>query len=290
MVLSPAEKSYIYDGLVASAVSRSDSRLATQYRPLKASCSILPASSGSSRIYTVDGIECITSIKTQVVREQQMEKLLGVKLEIQGDRDDSILTTNSVTALTNSLLTTFDKRYLKITEKYYFKLNIDVAVLATPEDFQSSSYTLQCLLELISMGVYLALKSTKVPLLTSEENDGDIEEEPTFNDDWEEAKLLLPNDINPIMLFVVGVANTNVIIDPSVEEQQVLQHGLCIGYSNGQVVAPVQSLLFDTTSTDAVSPKTIVKSMELISHIGKDVTAALNVIAQQEVDAFELAF
>lgn len=293
MVLSPAEKSFIRDGLVAKNVSRADSRNPDQYRPIKATCSILPNSNGSSRIYTADGIECITSVKARVVRLQDIEKLINVDLEIQGERDDQVLTTHTITTLKTSLINTLDKQLLKITDKYYFQLNIDIAVLATPDDFQFSSYTLQCLLELISMGVYLSLKSTRLPKLTSQEHDGDIEEEPTFNDDWDVSTYLIPKSESfsnqPILLFVVGIANPNVIIDPSLEEQQVLEHGICLGFLNGEIVSPIQSLLLSNDSTKGINQNVIIKSMDLVKLIAPSVIDALNIIANQEIDSFELA-
>lgn len=289
MVLSPAERAFIHDGLVAKTVSRADSRHANQYRPLKASCSILPSSNGSSRIYTADGIECITSIKARVVREQELEKLVNIDMEIQGERDDTVITTHTITMLRTALLNTIEPALLRITDKYYFQLNIDVAVLATPDDFQSSTYTLQSMVELVSMGVYLALKATRVPKLTSEDHEGDIEEEPTFNDDWDMAQDLIPRDVRPILLFVVGIAGPNVIIDPSLEEQQVLDHGVCMGFHAGAVVAPIQSLVLSSDSTSGVNHRALAGAMDLVRAIGPSVVEALDSIAAQEVDAFELA-
>ncbi|GME77452.1 unnamed protein product [Ambrosiozyma monospora] len=223
MVLSPAERSYIYNSLTSQNVVRTDSRKPSQFRPLKASCSFLPNSNGSSRIYTVDGLECITSIKAKVIRTKKLNELINVDVEIQGQRDDSPLGQNIATMLTKSLIDRFDLKSLKLTDKYYFQLYIDIVVLSIPSNFHFSSYTLYSLLSLTSMGVYLALKSTKLPLLTSTTNDREIEEEPSFADDWELATLLIPENsrYSPTLLFVVGIVGQNVILDPSIEEEQM---------------------------------------------------------------------
>ncbi|GMM32277.1 exosome non-catalytic core subunit [Martiniozyma asiatica (nom. inval.)] len=291
MVLSPAEKSYIYDSLIASTPLRPDSRKPQQFRPLKATCSILPNANGSSRIYTADGIECLSSIKTRVVRVPAkkaplIEDLIHVAFEIQGQRDDTTLVTHTCTLIKQSLLN-LNINLLKLTQRYYYELHIDVVILAVPNDFGTNSYTLNSLVSLGSMSVYLALKSTKLPLVTSQV-EGDLEEEPTFSDDWESSELLFKND-EPVLLFVVGIAGSNVIIDPSLEEQQVLDHGLCIGWK-GECVSPIESLLMSKEAGKAINQALIFKSLDLIKQIGNEVINALDTIASQEVDAFQLAF
>ncbi|VEU21158.1 DEKNAAC102068 [Brettanomyces naardenensis] len=292
MTLSPAERSYIYDSLVSPQVARTDSRKPTQFRPLKATCSFLPNSNGSSRIFTADGLECITSVKAKVLRTKDIGELIKVDVDIQGQRDDSDLCLTTSSILTRSLVDNLDHSTLKLTDKYYYQLFIDIVILSLPTDFQMSSYTLYSLISLTSMGCYLALKSTRLPLLISTTNDKEVEEEPTFSDDWESCTDLIPKDseYNPTLLFVVGIVGNNVLVDPSLEEQQVLEHGICVGYSNGKIVPPLESITLSTVGGGGVNKKTIFKGIDMVRQIGGVVEKALDLIAEQEPEDFERAF
>jgi exosome complex component RRP42 len=293
MVLSIAESTYIYDSLVSSNRTRPDARTPIQYRPLKANCGFLPNSNGSSRIYNADGIECISSVKSKVVRSPKILDLVNVEIDIFGEKDNSTLCQHLTTLIKQSLNSSFDFSILKLTDKYYFSLYIDISILYLPEDFSSSSYTLYSLLSLISMGIYLALKSAKLPLLVSDKDDFDIEEEPTFSDDWEVSKYLIPRDSNnfqPGLIFIVGTAGETVIIDPSLEEEQILEHGICITWANSKITTPVQSLALSTTNTKGLKPNLIVKSMELVRTVANDVIDALDAISGQDIDEFDTIF
>lgn len=294
MVLSVAESTYIYDSLVASQPTRPDARKISQYRPLRANCGFLPNSNGSSRIYNADGIECITSIKAKVVRTNKVSELIKVDIDIFGERDNTTLVQHLTTLVKQSLSDSFDHSTLKLTGKYYFQLYIDISILYLPEDFSMSSYTLYSILSLISMGVYLALKSTKIPLLVSGKDDFDVEEEPTFLDDWEASTYLIPRDpeksFQPAMIFVVGVAANTTIIDPSLEEEQVLDHGVCVTWSNAKISAPIQSLTLSSSNTKGLNPNLLIKCTQLVETVAKDVITALDAIADQEVDEFDGVF
>lgn len=294
MVLSIAESTFIYDSLVSAQAIRPDARKPTQYRPLKANCGFLPNSNGSSRIYNADGTECISSVKAKVIRTNNISELLNVEINIFGEKDNTTLCQHLTTLIKQSLHESFDFSVLKLTEKYYFQLYIDVSILYLPEDFRYSSYTLYSILSLISMGVYLALKSAKLPLLISDKRDFDVEEEPTFSDDWEVSKFLIPRNsksaFQPALIFIVGIAGNTVIIDPSLEEEQVLEHGISITWSNATVTTPIQSLALSTSNNKGLKPNLVLKSIDLVKHVAGDVVIALNTIAEQDVDEFEVVF
>lgn len=294
MVLSVAESTYIYDSLIASNPTRPDARNISQYRPLKANCGFLPNSNGSSRIYNADGIECITSVKAKVVRSSKISELINVDIDIFGERDNTTLVQHLNTLVKESLSNSFDYSVLKLTGKYYFQLYVDISILYLPEDFTYSSYTLYSILSLISMSVYLALKSTKLPLLVSDKDDFDVEEEPTFSDDWEASTYLIPRgtekSFRPALIFIVGVAADTVIIDPSLEEEQILEHGMCITWSTSKVSAPIQSLTLSSAKTKGLKPIILAKSTQLVETVAKDVVTALDNIAEQDVDEFDGVF
>lgn len=288
MTLSPAERSYIYDSLVAKKVGRADSRKPEQFRPLKATCSFLPNSNGSSRIFTADGLECLTSVKAKVLRTNEISDLIKVDVDIQGQRDDADLCLTISSILTQSLVANLNLDRLRLTDKYSFQLFIDIVVLSLPQNFQSSAYTLYSLLSLTSMGTYLALKSTKLPLITSTTEDEDVEEEPTFSDDWESCINLLDESDSPVLLFVLAAARDNVIVDPSLQEQEVAEHGICIGYA-GKIVSPVQSVALTTVGGRGIDPKVISKAIKMVQTVAGPVTTALNAIAS-EAPEYDSAF
>lgn len=294
MVLSVAENSFIYDSLASNQPTRPDSRKSTQYRPLKAKCGFLPNSNGSSRIYNADGTECISSVKAKVIRSSDFSDLINVEINIFGEKDNTTLCQHLTTLIKESLIDSFDFSALRLTDKYYFQLYIDISVLYLPEDFRYSSYTLYSILSLISMGVYLALKSAKLPLLISDKKDFEVEEEPTFSDDWELSSYLIPRGsgrtFEPALIFIVGIAGNNVIIDPSLEEEQVLEHGISITWSNSKITAPVQSLALSIANNKGLKPSMILKAMDLVKKVANEVTQALNNISEQDADEFDAVF
>ncbi|KAG7860318.1 hypothetical protein KL939_001804 [Ogataea angusta] len=288
MVLSTAEKSYIYDSLAGENSTRTDSRKNNEFRPLKAVCSFVPNCNGSSRVYNPDGIECITSVKAKVIRTKELSDLINVDVDVEGQRDNSTLCLSLSAMIQRALVNNFDFEVLRLTDKYYFQLYVDILVLSVPGDFKNSSYTLYSLLSLISMGTYLALKSAKLPLLTSTTNDREIEEEPSFADDWELATDLIPAEskFQPMLIFVVGLVGSNVLVDPSLDEEEVLESGLCIGYCQGNIVAPIQSVALSTADGKAFNRKLLTKALETVKQIGQPVVGALESILNTEVDEY----
>lgn len=297
MVLSVTESSYIYDSLVAAVPTRPDARNCDQYRPLNANCGFLPNSNGSSRIYNADGTECITSVKAKVIRKTKDTKnseLINVEIDIFGEKDNSTLCQHLTTLVKESLCDSFDFNALKLTDKYYYQLFIDVSILSLPHDFRYSSYTLFSILSLVSMGVYISLKSAKLPMLISQKEDFEVEEEPTFADDWELSTFLIPRNTHstfqPALMFIVGAAANTVVIDPSLQEEEVLEHGVCITYSNSRITAPIQTLKMSNTNNKALGPHILTKSIKLVEKVAEDVIKALDQISEDYNDEFENVF
>ncbi|ODV96887.1 hypothetical protein PACTADRAFT_40037 [Pachysolen tannophilus NRRL Y-2460] len=279
MILSPAERSYLYDSLSVQPPVRPDARSAHQFRPIEASCSFLPNSNGSSRVRLSDGGEAIVSVKTQVVLTKNESSLISIDVDINKERDDSNFIKNLISSLESILLKKFPIEKLKLTERYSFKVYIDCFILS------HNSYPLG----LLSLCIYLALKSTRLPLLTSTVNDREIEEQPTFNDDWEASKKLFEpseHQDDPPLLFVVGIIGNNVFIDPSNEEEEVSENGLIVGFANGEIVPPVQSTNLSNRDSKGISPKHILKAYSMVRNCGKEVVKALNTVVSSDDDVF----
>ncbi|OBA23359.1 hypothetical protein METBIDRAFT_35408 [Metschnikowia bicuspidata var. bicuspidata NRRL YB-4993] len=244
MILSPAERSYLHDSLTASPVIRPDGRKHFQFRPVEAKIDFLPGSNGSSRIRMTDGSECIVSVKAKVVLIAKEDNLVECDVDLAGFRDDSNFVSNLKFNLTDLFTKNFPTQKLHLTSKYAYKLFIDCVVVS------HLSYPLT----LITFSAYLALKATRLPLLTSEIDDSEIEEQPTFSDDWERAQSLaeifgMP-DFQPPLVVTVGVIGNNLIVDPSETEEQVLENGLLLGWYNGKVISPISNLNLATSSNN----------------------------------------
>lgn len=215
--LSPAEYSYLRTSLESVPSIRPDARLDSQYRPLQAATNFMPTCYGSARIRTSDGGECIVGIKAKVTRtsspsssiispdgqdynqeestSQQpnhapkpvpLPQLIKVNVDMAGVRDDDpALTSISSTIqrlLQESPVLTAEK--LRLTSRFSFTLFVDALVLS----HQGSNP-----LTLVSLAVYLALLTTKLPRLLSSVDDSAAEEIPVFDDDWDNAIPLTGN-------------------------------------------------------------------------------------------------
>lgn len=278
MSLSAAERSYLYDGLSQTPLVRPDSRKANQFRPVEASSDFLASSNGSSKVKLSDGSECVVSIKAQVVsRTQQRQDFIEVDVDIPSIRDDSNLISNLCTNLRNSISKNFPLECLKLTEKFCYKLYIDAVVLA---HFSHP-------LTLLSLGIYLALKSTRLPLLISNVNDREIEEQPTFSDDWQDSYSLFPDDkYHPPILFVLAIIGDNVILDPSNEEENVCDNSVMVSFSGRRPTVPFQSVNVSTERKQrGFTTLQLVKALKLVEGNGKYVTAALDEIVAEENEA-----
>lgn len=244
MTLSPAERAYLYDSLSGPTVIRPDGRKEFQFRLLEAKTDFLPGSNGSARIRMPDGSECIVSVKAKVVLIRREANLIECDVDVAGHRDDSNYVSNLKFNLNDLFLRNFPTEHLHLTTKYAYKLYIDCIVISY------SSYPLT----LVTFGAYLALKSTRLPLLTSEVDDAEIEEQPTFSDDWEQAKTLaevfkVPN-LQPPIIITIGVIGNNLIFDPAEAEEQVLENGLLFGWYNESVISPISNMNLAVSSAN----------------------------------------
>ncbi|CUM62933.1 uncharacterized protein PRCAT00000493001 [Priceomyces carsonii] len=281
MILSPAEKDFLYESLIQKPPIRPDARKEYQYRPLEAKTSFLPGSNGSARIRLLDGSECIVSVKSKVVLKTQESNIIEVDIDVSGYRDDSNFVSTLKYNLTSMIMKNFPIECLQLTSKYTFKLFIDCIVIS------HTSYPLS----LISFTSYLALKSTKLPLLVSEVNDEDVEEQPTFSDDWDRAVSL--NDFfnntkfQPPIIISIGTVGSNLLFDPSVEEEQVLENGLVISFLGESVISPINNLNLATNSNNnnfkGVKKDVILESLRMCNkHCGFIVKALDNLIEQDD--------
>ncbi|KAI5955275.1 RRP42 [Candida jiufengensis] len=295
MLLSPAEKQYLYDSLSQSQIIRPDSRSNQQHRPLEATTSFLPGSNGSARIRLSDGSECIISIKSKVITYDQntTPNLIDFDIDIIGYRDDSNYITNLKFQLLNLLQQNFPVDLLKLTSRYAFKLFIDCVIIS------HTSYPLG----LISLGTYLALKTLKLPLLISNNDDTEVAELPTFSDDWDNARTLQEildsqnssdKFFQPPIFIIIGVVGNNLIFDPSVEEEQVLENGLIVSFYDGKVITPINNTNFAINSNNSnfkgLNKNLLIKSIALCNKFCPSIIKALDTLIEQEDDAERSVF
>ncbi len=174
------------------------------------------------------------------------------------------------------ILSTFSTEVLSLTSKYSFKLYID-ALIISPRSHP---------LSVLSLATYLALKTTRLPLLISSSNDTETPELPTFSDDWAESKQLVSNDneLSPPLLFVVGIVGDNIFLDPTLEEQIVTEAGLLLGWSNGTVVSPIKTINLGGKVSKGLKPKHISAAIKLIQESGASLAKALDAVAKEESD------
>ncbi|ODQ80683.1 hypothetical protein BABINDRAFT_160919 [Babjeviella inositovora NRRL Y-12698] len=274
MKLSPAERSYLHDSLALQPPIRPDARSPAQFRPLEASISFLPSSNGSARIRLSDGSECIVSVKSKVVLTANVSSLILVDVDVSGYRDDSNFVSNLNYHLQSILNSHFPTAVLRLTSRYSFKIFVDCVVLL------HTSYPLG----LLSLTTYLALKTTSLPKLVSEVNDEEVEEQPTFSDDWDQSTPLIPTNstFQPPLLFVVAVVGDNVFIDPSREEQEVSENGMIIGYETQGVISPFNNISLSDREVKGMKLLHVIKAHLLVKKCGEEVLKALNSVAKDE--------
>ncbi|OJD37694.1 3 exoribonuclease family protein [Diplodia corticola] len=269
LLLSPAELAYIHSSLSLDPPVRPDGRSPTQFRPLVAETDILPGANGSARICFADGTEAIVGAKAEVEKsvwkpgQHEVEladaemagddgddgaaarrsKGMGenawveMSVEIPGYRDDDPLPVFLAAMLTEALLADGQLRdRLFINRRFHWKLYVDILLLSPPLSYP---------LPLLSLTTHLALLSTRLPRLKSEQD-----EDPLFDDDWAASTPLYPrrhaaNTANtaaapmnrpPITLLVVAVG-PNIIFDPSKEELAVAEAVMALSVGEQQRTA-----------------------------------------------------
>ncbi|TKA72285.1 hypothetical protein B0A55_06183 [Friedmanniomyces simplex] len=240
--LSPAELSYLHTSLSQDPPIRPDGRSPTQFRPLVAETDILPSTNGSARICFPDGTEAIVGVKAEVektraagqdvirggegvlglgrgggrdVDDEEMEDGEGNAVKSGRGRDEWVEIAIELPAL---LADAGLKDTLWINNRFHWRLYIDILLLSQPLSYP---------LPLLSLTTHLALLSTRLPALISEQD-----EDPLFNDDWEASTPLYPRHTNPsssvqqhhikppitLLVMTVGPA---ILFDPSADELAV---------------------------------------------------------------------
>lgn len=280
MILSPAERSYLHESLAQASPIRPDGRKDFQFRPLEAKTAFLPASNGLARIRMADGSECIVSVKSKVVLISKEPNLIECDIDVAGFRDDSNFVSNLKFSLTDLFVKNFPTRNLHLTTKFAFKLFIDCIVIS------HLSYPLT----LITMASYLALKSTRLPLLVSEVDDAEIEEQPTFSDDWDSAQYLSTvfkmDNFQPPLFVTFGVVGANLLVEPSIEEEQVLENGLLVGWYDNKVISPISNINLATNSNNAnfkgLQPAVVIKAISMAKKYCTAIVDALDKLVEQD--------
>lgn len=282
MILSPAERSYLYDSLVLTPPIRPEGRKDFQFRPLEATTAFLPSSNGSARIRMIDGSECIVSVKAKVVMIAKEPNLIECDIDVSGFRDDSNYVSDLKFTLTDLFIKNFPTTHLHLTTKYAYKLFID-CIVVTHQSHPSTMLTLT---------TYLALKSTKLPLLVSEVDDAEIEEQPTFSDDWDQAeqlaKVFKMEKFQPPIFITVGIVGNNILMEPSSEEEQVLENGLLVGWYENKVITPILNMNLATNSNNSnfkgLNASILPKVVAMCKKYCSSVVEALDQLVEQEED------
>ncbi|TVY82582.1 Exosome complex component RRP42 [Lachnellula suecica] len=227
LLLSPAELSYLHTSLSLHPPIRPDGRSATQFRPLIAESDILPGTNGSARICFADGTEAVVGVKAEVEKskggyegdgegKRGRNEWVEISVEIPGLRDDDSMPVFLGAMLSEALLADggFVGR-LWINSRFHWKLYLDILLLSQPLSYP---------LPLLSLTSHLALLSTRLPKLKSEQD-----EDPLFDDDWDASvHLYAPNEARPPVTLLVMAVGDNVIFDPSKEELSVAEVVLAV--------------------------------------------------------------
>ncbi|KAK7677414.1 hypothetical protein QCA50_019632 [Cerrena zonata] len=130
----------------------------------------------------------------------------------------------------------------------------------------------------------------------SEIDDAEIEEQPTFSDDWENAQLLLTlfktDKFQPPLFITLGVIGDNLLFDPSLEEEQVLENGLIIGWYDNKVITPISNINLAVNSNNSnfkgLKPQSIVKAISMVNKYCGAIVHALDTLVEQDDDDGEI--
>ncbi|TVY29726.1 Exosome complex component [Lachnellula hyalina] len=241
ILLSPAELSYLHTSLSLHPPIRPDGRSATDFRPLHAETELLPGTYGSARICFADGTEAVVGVKAEVEKsvpsyvghgeggggdeEKGRNEWVEIGVEIPGMRDDDSMPVFLAAMLSESLLAdgAFTAR-LWINSRFHWKLYLDILLLSQPLSYP---------LPLLSLTTHLALLSTRLPKLKSEQD-----EDPLFDDDWDASVHLYPaGSAKPSVTLLVMAVKDNIIFDPSKEELSVAEVVLAVSIASDSASA-----------------------------------------------------
>jgi exosome complex component RRP42 len=266
MRFSPAELSYLKVSLESRPPVRPDGRGEAQFRPVEATTDFLPTANGSARVRTADGGECIVGVKAKVVLTHKEPQLVATDVDVQGLRDQHQLP-RLLESIFDSLLNDMPeiRSRLRLTTRYSYKLYIDSLIV---------SYTSHPL-TLLSLAVYLAMMSTRLPLLVSGANDAEQEEVPVFDDDWAHS-VKLCDGWAPPLVFLAAIVGNNVFLDPSEMEEAVAGAGVLVTLAGDKATGPLRSvsLGFDDSAA-GYKPEILRRILTLVNDCGKEVSHAL---------------
>lgn len=228
-----------------------------------------------------DGSECIVSVKTKVVLIAKDPNLIECDIDVSGFRDDSNFVLNLKFNLTDLFVKNFPISNLHLTTKYAHKLFIDCIVVS------HASHPLS----LITMAAYLALSTTRLPLLVSEIDDAEVEEQPTFADDWEKSTFLKDvfkmDSFQPPLFLTFGAVGDNIVVDPSPEEEQIIENGFLVAWYDNKVISPVSNVNLATNSNNpnfkGTSVALLLKATSTAKSAAPQIVQALDLLVQQEL-------
>lgn len=254
MKFSVSELSYLRSSLVGTPPLRPDCRKPGQFRPVESEVDLLPFTNGSARVRAADGSECIVGIKTKVVSRSE-GNLIEPSVDITGFKDNDPLPNSLAEALRQTLNACPElTAQLILTEKYAFRLYVDCVVLS----FTSHP------LSLLSLAVFRALKSTKLPQLISSRDDTLVDEIPQFNDDWEASEPICTKWSPPLVLLL-AIVGDNVLLDPTDAELEVAETALCITWKNNAVAAPIKNVdIGSGKNVGSYNPKVLLDAYDLV--------------------------
>ena len=276
---SPAELSYLRTSLFLTTPIRPDSRTPTQFRALKAETDILPLTNGSAHLSFTDGSEAIVGVKAELERtttsrrdpQQYQDRKkdadstrpphgsstwISLSIDLPTLRDDDPTIVFLSEMMREALVSDHAlPDALVINHNWHWRLYIDVLLISP---FGLSSYPLP----LLSLTTHLALRSTRLPRLTSEG-----EEDPLVDDDWEASTFLYLREGRkrkgkermeeegglswPPITLLVMLVDANIIFDPSREELAVADTILAVSVGSGSKESPLRILAIRTIETPA---------------------------------------
>lgn len=297
MKYSPAELSYLRDSLKQDPPLRPDGRDCSEFRPIEGETSVLPSTNGSARVRSGDGGECLVGVKARVTRNSKIglnntqdaadsvcaaSPLIKVVVDISGSKEDDAAAVLISSMLTQTLSDSTELlQKLRLTSRFSFQLYIDALVVS------NKSHPMG----LVSFAVYLALMTTRLPLLISNADDKRAEEVPVFHDDWEEA-IPLCQGINwrPPLLFLLSVVESSILMDPTFQEEQVSNLGLVIGWSRSSTSGGlVHTIDLGGSTAQSIDPQTLLKAFAAVNKCGSQAMEALNSVIHydENKDLFE---
>lgn len=281
MLLSVAEKRFIYEGLLQSPPARPDLRNAIQYREINVSTDVLKSSNGSAWINMKDGSECVSSCSVAIKKSEEAHFNVECEVSIFGLKEENELAQKLKLYLELMYQKNTNRDMFKINNKHCYTIKVECVVL---------KYTNNPI-SIISFANYIALKRTRVPGFCDSVNFGDANNVPLISSDYFESRLL--NEISetlsfdPPIMLVVGIIGNNIIFDPSADEEQVLENSMIVTYYEGEISAPIMSVnyFFNTVNTEIkeIPSSAVCKCIATCEKHGNEIVSKLNALLEDDL-------